>query len=333
MVVDITTKFAGLELKSPIIVGSCGLTGTTKHFKEFEENGAGAIVLKSIFEEEIVFEYGKVMKEAQKYGYDDENIDYFDLKIKQDNINKYTELIKEAKKAVSIPVIASINCVSTYEWTYFTKKIEEAGADALELNIFMLPSDTSKSSKEIEKTYFKIISEVRKAVKIPLIIKMSSFFTNLGDMIKEVSKTGINGLVLFNRYYNPDIDIKTKKITASNVFSHASDMSLPLRWVAISSGKVDCSLAASTGIHDGEALIKMILAGTDAVEVVSTLYKNGAKQIKTMNETLVNYLKENNLESVKQIKGLANQLNTQNPALFERVQFMKYFSDKEDDII
>jgi dihydroorotate dehydrogenase (fumarate) len=333
MVVDISTKFAGLNLKSPVIVGSCGLTGTDKHFKEIEENGAGAIVLKSLFEEEIVFEHNQVMKEAKKYGYDDENIDYFDFKIKQDNISKYTELIKKAKSSVSIPVIASINCVSTYEWTYFTKKIEEAGADALELNIFLLPSDTSKTSQEIEETYFKIINEVRKNVKIPLIIKMSSFFTNLGSMIKKVSETGVDGIVLFNRYYSPDIDIKTKKITAANVFSSPTDYTLPLRWLAISSGKVKCSLAASTGIHDGTTLIKMLLAGANAVEVVSTIYKNGISQIKEMNTQLTEYLKENNYESISQIKGLANQLNVKNPANFERVQFMKYFSDKEDDII
>ena len=332
MIVDISTKFAGLELKSPIIVGSSGLTGTTNHFKEFEENGAGAIVLKSIFEEEITFEYNKVAKEAEKYGYDQENIDYFDLKIKQDNINKYIKLIKDAKEAVSIPVIASINCISNYEWTYFTKKIEAAGADALELNVFLLPSDLKKSSKEIEETYFKIIETVRKEVKIPLIIKMSSYFTNLGEMIQKVSKTGIDGLVLFNRYYSPDIDIHTKQITASNIFSTATDITLPLRWVAISSGKVDCSLAASTGVHDGEGLIKMVLAGVDAVEVVSTIYKNGPSQIKEMNDMLLKYLKDQDLESIKQVKGSANQMSTENPAMFERVQFMKYFSD-HDDII
>ena len=330
MEVDITTKFAGLELKSPIIVGSSGLTGSTKYFKEMEENGAGAIVLKSIFEEEIVFEFDSVVKDAQKFGYDDENLDYFDLKIKQDNVNKYVKLIKDAKAAVNIPIIASINCVSNYEWTYFTKKIEEAGADALELNVFLMPSDTNKSAQEIEDAYFKIIEEVKKSVKIPIIIKMSSFFTNLSKMIQRVSGSGIAGLVLFNRYYNPDIDIKTKSITVSNVFSSPSDISLPLRWVAISSGKVGCSLAASTGIHDGESLIKMILAGVDAVQVVSTLYKNGMSQIKKMNDELVKYLNDNEYESIKQIKGLASQLKVNNPAMFERVQFMRYFSDHDD---
>ncbi|MBN2662110.1 MAG: dihydroorotate dehydrogenase-like protein [Bacteroidales bacterium] len=330
MEVDITTKFAGLELKSPIIVGSSGLTGSTKYFKEMEENGAGAIVLKSIFEEEIVFEYDSVVKDAQKFGYDDENLDYFDLKIKQDNVNKYVKLIKDAKAAVNIPIIASINCVSSYEWTYFTKKIEEAGADALELNIFLMPSDVKKSAQEIEDTYFKIIEEVKKAVKIPIIIKMSSFFTNLAKMIQRVSGSGIAGLVLFNRYYNPDIDIKTKSITVSNVFSVPSDISLPLRWAAISSGKLGCSLAASTGVHCGESLIKMILAGVDAVQVVSTLYKNGMSQIKKMNDELVKYLNDNEYESIKQIKGLASQIKVDNPAMFERVQFMRYFSDRDD---
>lgn len=332
MEVDITTKFAGLELKSPIIVGSSGLTGSTKYFKEMEENGAGAIVLKSIFEEEITFEYDSVAKDAQKFGYDDENLDYFDLKIKQDNINKYVQLIKDAKAAVNIPIIASINCVSNYEWTYFTKKIQEAGADALELNIFLMPSDSKKTAQLIEDTYFHIIEEVKKSITIPIIVKMSSSFTNLSNMIQRVSGSGIAGLVLFNRYYNPDIDINSKSITVSNVFSSPSDLSLPLRWVAISSGKVGCSLAASTGVHDSEALIKMILAGVDAVQVVSTLYKNGVAQIKKMNDELTKYLDDNGYESIKQIKGLASQLKVDNPAMYERVQFMRYFSDKDDII-
>lgn len=241
-------------------------------------------------------------------------------------------LIKEAKTAVSIPIIASINCISNYEWIYFTKKIEAAGADALELNISILPSDMKKSSQEIEDTYFNIIETVRKEIKTPLIIKMSSYFTNLGEMIQKVSKSGINGLVLFNRYYSPDIDITTKQITASNIFSSSDDITLPLRWVAISSGKTGCSLAASTGIHDGEGVIKMVLAGVDAVDVVSTIYKNGASQIKEMNDTLIKYLKDQDIESISLIKGLANQINIDNPALFERVQFMKYFSDNEDII-
>ncbi len=333
MSANISTKFAGLQLKSPVIVSSSGLTGTTKHLKEFEDKGAGAIVLKSIFEEEILFEYDKFAQEAEKYGYDYEYLDYFDYKIKQDNLHKYVELIKAAKETVSIPVIASVNCVSPHEWTFFTKKIEEAGADALELNIFLLPSDPNKTSNEIEETYVKIVEEVRKATKLPLIIKMSHYFTNLGEMIKKVDKAGADAIVLFNRHYNPDIDINARKLTPGFVFSSPNEITLPLRWIGLSYGKVDASLAASTGVHSGEGLVKVLLAGASAVEIASAIYKNGANIITQMNGFLAKYLEDNNFASVDDIKGLVSQKNVKNPAAFERVQFMRYFSDNEADIV
>ncbi len=329
---DITTKFAGLQLKSPIIIGASGITGSTRHFKEFEDYGAGAIVLKSIFEEEIVFEYQKFMEEAQKYGYDYEYLDYFDYKIKQDNLDKYIQLIEEAKKTVNIPVIASVNCISPHEWTYFTKRIEEAGADALELNIFILPSDLNKTSEEIEKTYFDVVDAVKKETSLPVIVKMSYFFTNLGQMIIKLSEK-VDGLVLFNRFYNPDIDIRNKKIVPASIFTDAEDVVIPLRWIAITSGRVKSSLAASTGVHNGEGLIKILLAGGDATQVVSTIYKNGAVQIKKMLEELELYMNENGYAKIDDMKGLLSQKNLKNPGLYERVQFMRYFSDYGEDIV
>ena len=329
---DISTKFAGLQLKSPIIIGASGITGTTRHFKEFEDNGAGAIVLKSIFEEEILFEYEQFMKEAEKYGYDYEYLDYFDYKLKQDNIDKYIKLISDAKKTVDIPIIASINCVSKQEWMYFTKRIEEAGADALELNIFILPSDLNKTCTEIEQTYFDIVEGVKQQVNIPVIVKMSYFFTNLGQMIVKLSEKA-DGLVLFNRFYNPDIDINTKKIVPASIFTRPEDIVIPLRWIAITSGRVKSSLAASTGVHDGEGLIKILLAGGDAVEIVSTIYKNGVGRIKQMLAKLTEYMTENEFYSIDQMKGLLSQKNVSNPAMYERVQFMRYFSDYSEDII
>ncbi len=329
---DISTKFAGLQLKSPIIIGASGLTGSTKHLKEFEENGAGAIVLKSIFEEEILFEYEQFLKEAEKYGYDYEYIDYFDYKLKQDNIDKYIKLIEDAKKTVDIPVIASINCITKQEWTYFTKRIQDAGADALELNIFILPSDLSKSSNEIEQTYFDIVEEVKKQVSIPVIVKMSYFFTNLGQMIIKLSEKA-DGLVLFNRFYNPDIDINAKKIVPASIFTRPEDIVIPLRWIALTSGRVQSSLAASTGVHDGEGLIKILLAGGDAVEIVSTIYKNGVGRIKQMLDKLREYMTENEFYGIDQMKGLLSQKNVSNPGMYERVQFMRYFSDNTEDII
>ena len=329
---DISTKFAGLQLKSPIIIGASGITGTTRHFKEFEDNGAGAIVLKSIFEEEILFEYEQFMKEAEKYGYDYEYLDYFDYKLKQDNIDKYIKLISDAKKTVDIPIIASINCVSRQEWMYFTKRIQDAGADALELNIFILPSDLNKTCTEIEQTYFDIVEGVKQQVNIPVIVKMSYFFTNLGQMIVKLSEKA-DGLVLFNRFYNPDIDINTRKIVPASIFTRPEDIVIPLRWIAITSGRVKSSLAASTGVHDGEGLIKILLAGGDAVEIVSTIYKNGVGRIKQMLAKLTEYMTENEFYSIEQMKGLLSQKNISNPAMYERVQFMRYFSDYGEDII
>ncbi len=332
MKTNITTKFAGLTLKSPIIIGASGITGDTKHFKTFEENGAGAIVLKSIFEEEIIFEFNSFMKEAEEYGYDNEFLDYFDYKLKQDNITKYIDLIKAAKQEVDIPIIASVNCVSTHEWAYFTKKIEEAGADALELNIFILPSDLTKSCTDMEKTYFEIVEKVKAQINIPVVVKMSYYFSNLGKMIIDLSEKA-DGLVLFNRFYNPDIDIKEKKIVNAKIFSTPDEILTPLRWVGISYGRVKSSLAATTGIHDGNGLIKMILAGADAVEIVSTIYKNGPKVIKEMIKDLENYMADNGYETIEDMKGVASKQKAKNPAMYERAQFMRYFGDFDEDIV
>jgi dihydroorotate dehydrogenase (fumarate) len=332
MKTDINTKFAGLTLKSPIIIGASGMTSDVKHFQDFEAHGAGAIVLKSIFEEEIVFEFKNFMKEAEEYGYDNEFVDYFDYKLKQDNITRYIDLIKAAKKEVSIPIIASVNCITPREWPYFAKKIEDAGADALELNIFILPSDLTKTSSEIEKTYFDIVDEVKKQINIPVIVKMSYYFSNLGRMIVDLSEK-VDGLVLFNRFYNPDIDLKEKKVINSKIFSTPDEILTPLRWVGISYGRAKSSLAASTGVHDGSGLIKMILAGADAVEIVSTIYKNGIKVIKTMKDELERYMADNGFETIDQMKGLVSKEKASNPAMYERMQFMKYFSDYDEEVM
>ena len=263
--VDLSSEYLGMKLKNPVIAGSSGLTNSVKSIKELEANGAGAVVLKSIFEEEIAFEYEDILKEAESKGYNLDQFDYYDYKIKEDNIDKYTTLINESKKNVSIPVIASVNCVYSHEWLAFASQLEKAGADALELNMFFLPSDFERTSEEKEKAYFQIIEQVQKAVNLPTALKISYYFSNLGPMIQKLSETGIAGLVLFNRFYSPDIDIDKMEVVASNVFSAPSDLPISLRWIAIMAERVSCDLAASTGVHDGTALIKQILAGANAV--------------------------------------------------------------------
>ncbi len=325
---DLTTRYLGLTLKNPIIAASSGHTSSVHYIKELEENGVAAVVLKSIFEEEILNDYNQHINADDEFQSNIEFLDYFDYELKEDSVNKYVELIKDAKKEVYIPVIASINCISTHEWTDFAKKIEEAGADALELNIFLMPSDANKTGQEIEETYFKIIKKVLNTVKIPVTVKMSHYFSNLRNMIQRLSETGIAGLVLFNRSYSPDIDLDTLEITSSSVFSKPDDYTLPLRWIAMESGNVKCSLSASTGIHDAEAMIKLILAGASAVQIASTIYINGAGHINKMLSDLENWMSKHNYLNIDQFKGKLNQKNLKNPAEFERVQFMKHFSDR-----
>ena len=288
--------------------------------------------MKSIFEEEITMEYEHILREEAPGRYKDDYLDYFDFRIKEINLDNYLSLITEARKKVSIPVIASINCNTSHEWTFFAKKIEDAGADALELNIFILPSEITQSAESIEKTYIDIIQTVRNQVKIPIAVKMSYYFSNLAGMISQLSRLNIAGLVLFNRSYSPDIDIERFEVTSANVLSASRDLSISLRWIAIMANRVKCDLAASTGIHDGQAVIKQLLAGASAVQVVSALYENGPEFLETMLKDLANWMKKHNFNTIEQFRGMLSQEKQVNPALFERVQFMKYFSDRDKNL-
>jgi len=220
--------------------------------------------------------------------------------------------------------------VSSHEWLYFIKQIEEAGADAVELNIYYFPADFSVSSKTMEKSYLKIIEKAKESATIPVTVKMSPYFTNLGRMIDKVSRLDVDGITLFNRFYKPDIDIETKELVVASVFSSPKEYVIPLQWVALMSNHVDVNMAASTGIHDGESFVKLLLAGASANYIVSSLYKNGFEVIETILAYLENYLKENNFESVFEIIGLLSQNQMSNQKHYQRAQFMKYFSDAID---
>ena len=326
---DLSTKYLGLNLRNPVIVGSSGLTDSADKIADLEKFGAGAVVLKSIFEEEITMEYEKVLSEEAPSRYKDDYLDYFDYKIKEQNLSDYIKLISEAKKKVKIPIIASINCTSSHEWTYFAKKLEEAGADALELNIFILPSTLNKSIDDIDQAYLEIINNVKAIIKIPLAIKISYYFSNLGRAINVLSKTGIQGIVLFNRFYSPDIDLDKMEIVSTNVLSTPQELSTSLRWIGIMANRVKCDLAASTGVHDGKAVAKQLLAGADAVQLVSTLYKNGPEYLQSIIEDLEAWMQEKGFNSINDFRGKLSQEEYLNPALYERVQFMKYFSDRD----
>jgi len=324
---NLNVKYLGLDLKNPIIAGSSGLTNSIENLKAIENAGAGAVVLKSIFEEEIYLEFAH---EFSKLGPMDNNLeflDYYDYQIKKDNLKRYLSLIKDAKKELSIPVIASINCVTAHEWGFFAKKVEDAGADAIELNMFILPTNLSQTSQDNESMYFDIVSRVASKVKIPISLKISSYFSNLGGVIRDLSFSEIKGLVLFNKFYSPDVDIDHQKIVGSDVISHSKDYKLPLRWIGMMANRVNSDLSASTGIHDWQTVVKMLLVGATTVQVVSALYKEGFPAITIMILNLEKWMKDNDYTSIAEFRGKLSMDNSTNLAEFERVQFMRNFGD------
>ena len=326
---DLSTSYMGLKLRNPIIAGSSGLTNSIDNIQKIYDSGAGAIVLKSLFEEQINFAVNKTFNQGENnYAYPEAQ-DYISHYTRENDLEKYLNLIREAKSKVDIPIIASINCVSTSEWISFARNIQDAGADALELNIFILPSDPRRKADQHEQVYFEILQSVMKQVKIPVAAKISYYFSGLTNMALQLSWTGIKGLVLFNRFFSPDIDIDKFEITTGNVLSTPGEMSLTLRWVALLSDKVQCDIAASTGIHDGHAVIKQLLAGAKAVQVASVLYQSGFEQIGLMSKEIEEWMDKHEFAGTSDFIGRLSYREAKNPAAYERVQFMKHFAGIE----
>jgi dihydroorotate dehydrogenase (fumarate) len=324
---ELYTKYLGLDLQSPLIAGSSNLTHSVENLKAIEKAGAGAVVLKSVFEEEIYLEHSSEWKKLGPLSDNLDFLDYFDVEIRQENLQKYLSLITEAKKSLNIPVIASINCVSSHEWTQFAQKIESAGADALELNLSVLPSDLTKTSQENESIYFEVIKKVTGKIKIPVAVKISPYFSNLGRMISTLSEENIKGLVLFNRFYNPDIDVDLEKVKSAPVLSAPHDYLIPLRWIGMLSSRVKCDVSASTGVHDWQTAVKMLLAGAQTVQLVSLLYEKGFSVISEMNQQILTWMESKNYDAISDFRGKLALGNSVNPAEYERIQFMRTFGE------
>ena len=329
MMIDLSTEYMGLKLKNPIIAASSGLTGTLDGIMTLEKSGVAAIVLKSIFEEEILSGVTQPQKKAGENATIEsrlsETAKYIETHIREDTLKKYLELISEAKNQISIPVIGSINCTSTEDWIYFSNKIEEAGADALELNLFLHPADTE--NKKFERAYFEIIEKVLAKVNFPVAIKISKYFTRLKLSLKALSETGVAGIVMFNRFYTPEIDIDKLSLSSGKMFTTPEEQSDTLRWIAIMSTKVDCDLAATSGIHSGEDVIKMLLAGATVTQIASTLYKNGPDQIGRIIKKVEKWMDEKGFRTLDQFRGKISEAYKDDPVAFERMQFMKYHSE------
>lgn len=321
--INLSTEYAGLKLRNPLIAASSGLTNSIQKIKKLEKAGVGAIVLKSLFEEQID-SHSEKLNLTSDYP---EASDYINAYVEMNHVEKYLDLIREAKSSCNIPIIASINCYKVARWIDFAKNIEEAGADALELNIFLINTG-GYGDRYLEDSYIKIVREVKKEIKIPIIIKMARTVSNLPGLVEKLEALGVSAVVLFNRFYQLDIDINALEITSGPVFSHPEDFSETLRWTAITSGYVpNFNIACSYGVHKWEDIIKGLLAGATAMQLCSVLYEKGMEIVPEMITCLEEWMSQNNYKNIEEFRGKLSYANIPDPALYERAQFMKYFSN------
>jgi dihydroorotate dehydrogenase (fumarate) len=284
------------------------------------------VVLKSLFEEQINHHIHSVRSSTDYPEADD----YLSNYIQSNSVENYLDLIRNAKKNLSIPVIPSINCYTSHGWTGFAKNIAEAGADAIEINVFYMPIDRKKSSAESEKLYFDLIESLKKTVKIPIVLKIGYRFSNILYMIDQFYIRGVQGVVMFNRFYEPDIDINKMEVIPAAILSQENERRYVLRWIGMASAqKIKIDISASTGVHTGQDAVKYLLAGANTVQVCSALYNKGIPFIKTMNKQISDWMTDKGFKKVDDFRGKLNYLNYEKPAVFERTQFMKYFSSFE----
>lgn len=320
------TTFAGLKLRNPIIISSSGLTDSAIKNQKLCEAGAGAIVLKSLFEEQIMME-ADWLGDPSMYP---EGSDYLVGYIREHKLGEYINLIKESKKVCNIPIIASINCFQDADWIEFATKIEEAGADALEVNILALQTDIHYTYGSFEQRHIDILSHIKKMIKIPVIMKLGDNLTNPIALIDQLYANGAAAVVMFNRFYQPDINIEKITQVSGNVFSNEANLANVLRWIGIASATVNrIDYAASGGIHSPEGVVKAILAGASAVEVCSALYRGSNNIIEEYLRFLSLWMDSKGMETIKQFKGILNVNDPKGVNMFERTQFLKYFSSRK----
>jgi dihydroorotate dehydrogenase (fumarate) len=318
----LSTTYVGMQLRNPIIVSSSKLTSNSETLKKCVDAGAGAVVLRSLYEEQIIAEIFSRLRDKQLYAWYPQVSQYIAKLSKEQSVYDYIRLIEVSKAQNPVPIIASINCLSVSEWTSFARHIEDAGADALELNISIFPQDEKTPCEKLENIYCDIVSAVRKYVQIPITVKIGTSFTNPYQMAWRLWTSGAQGIVLFNRNILPDIDIDHCTINTNNYISSPEESLQTLRWVALLSDKIKCEISASTGIHDGKAIIKQLLVGAQTVQVCSALHKYGCDHIQTMLQEIKLWMQRHHYESIDEFRNLMKkQKETINT--FERLQLLK----------
>ncbi|HUK46262.1 MAG TPA: dihydroorotate dehydrogenase-like protein [Terriglobales bacterium] len=327
--IDLSTHYLGLKLRTPLVVSASPLSQEIEGIRRLERAGASAIVLYSLFEEQL-------RQEALELEYHleagtesfAESLTYLPMRSEfRTGPEGYLAHIEAAKKVVRIPIIASLNGATLGGWTKYAKAMEEAGADAVECNIYSVPADMDVSGAEIEQTYIDIVRAVKSSVKIPVAVKLSPFFSNLAHMAKRLVEAGANGLVLFNRFYQPDIDLDELEVRPNVLLSTPQALRLPLTWIGILYGRVQASLAATSGVHSAGDVIKLLMAGADATMLCSVLLRNGPNYLSTIERELVEWMQEHEYESVDQMQGSMSQLRCADPTAFERAQYMRAVKD------
>ncbi len=323
--IDLNATYLGLNLKSPLVASASVLSKKLENIRKMEDAGLGAVVLYSLFEEEVDHESIELNyflnRGTESFP---EAITYFpDLNNYTLQAEKYLDLIREAKKSVSIPVIGSLNGVSTGGWIKYARQIEEAGADALELNLYYVASDAQIDCQSLEHAYLDVISAIRAQIQIPLAVKLSPFFTSLPNFLQKISQAGVQGAVLFNRFYQPDLDIENLEVQPYLELSTSSDLLLPLRWIAISHGRLPLDLALSSGVHNGRDMVKAIMAGASVVMVASEMVARGIPRAAEMLQEFEQWIMKHDYASASEIRGILSQKNVASPAVFERANYMK----------
>ena len=328
---DLTTTYLGLELKHPVVASAGPLSSTLDGVKRLEEGGAAAVVLFSLFEEQIRHE-----NESFDYLYEQgmerfpESLSYFpaveDYRVGPEG---YLDLVRSAVEATDIPIIGSLNGITDDGWTEYAKEIESAGARALELNIFFIPADIAISGREVEERYVRIVSRVKRAVNIPIAVKLSPFFSSIGEMARWLVEAGADGLVLFNRFYQPDFDLDTLEVRTTLELSSPGEIRLPLLWVALLHGRLNASLAATSGVHRAEEVIKYLMAGADVAMTTSALLRHGPGHIETVVNDMTAWMERRNYESIRQMKGSMSQSKVADPTSFERANYIKVLESYE----
>lgn len=326
---DLSTRFLGIHLRNPLIAGSCSLTGNPETIKELERHGIGAVVLKSLFEEQAMLDANQQLNQADSNGLiyteQSENLDYTDYHIKEKQLTDYLTLISQVKEQTLLPIFGSINCITDKEWPVLAQKIEKAGADGLELNFSFLqpasPGKTAPDSKEMA----VIVSNICQAVSIPVTVKLSPYNHHPAALAQALLTAGAKGLILFNRYYTPDIDIDNLKLTSGKPYSNPDEYYQSLRWTGLLSNRFTGEISASSGIHSGETVVKMLLAGAKTCQVVSALYTNGFGIIPQMLAAIEQWMDTKGFQHISQFGGLLSHQHTKDTAAFERIQFMRYY--------